>query len=147
MAVATITNLKTGQKASFDMPFHLHKLSQIGIDENYDGQVYVLSDVDSFGYGLDGYMYLYELKAFNKDFENKQNPYHFDYMMLSRLQSDCDYYLGYGNRNEKRLWAGNVVDQIAEMKRLWQNFPDDKKPEWLTWQNILDYEERMLNDS
>ena len=29
----------------------------------------------------------------------------FNYMMLSRLQLDCKYYLGYGNRNKKHLWV------------------------------------------
>ena len=29
----------------------------------------------------------------------------FRYMLLSRLQADCEYYLNYDNRNTKRLWA------------------------------------------
>ena len=29
----------------------------------------------------------------------RRNPYEFQYMMLSRLQSDCEYFLGYGNRS------------------------------------------------
>ena len=32
----------------------------------------------------------------------------FRYQLLGRLQADCEYYLNYGNRNIKRLWAGNV---------------------------------------
>lgn len=65
------------------------------------------------------------------------------YGLLSRLQSDCKYFLGYGGRCERHLWAGNVTDQIAKMKELWQQFPDDLKPEWLTWEQILDYENKM----
>lgn len=30
--------------------------------------------------------------------EYTKNPNKFNYMMLDRLRSDCDYYLGYGNR-------------------------------------------------
>ena len=30
----------------------------------------------------------------------------FRYKLLGRLQSDCEYYLNYGNRNTGRLWAG-----------------------------------------
>lgn len=67
----------------------------------------------------------------------------FNYMMLGRLQSDCDYYLGFGNRHEKHLWAGSVDGQIKEMKRLWNSFPKDKKPEWLTMEQILKYEKEM----
>ncbi|MDD3875414.1 MAG: hypothetical protein PHT69_02220 [Bacteroidales bacterium] len=69
----------------------------------------------------------------------------YDYMMLSRLQSDADYYLGYGNRNEKVLWALNVDDHIKEMKNRWNALPEDKKPEWLTMEDILEYEQKMKN--
>ena len=68
----------------------------------------------------------------------------FNYQMLGRLQSDCEYYLGYGNRNNKHLWAGNEQEHINEMKKLYKSFTDDKKPEWLTWEDILNYEKRML---
>ena len=67
----------------------------------------------------------------------------FTYMMLGRLISDNDYYLGYGNRSERNLWAGNVDDQIDEMKKLWNKLPADGKPEWLSMQDILNYEEQM----
>lgn len=33
----------------------------------------------------------------------KENPNRFNYMMLDRMRSDCDYYLGYGKRNKSRL--------------------------------------------
>ena len=69
----------------------------------------------------------------------------FQYMMLSRLKQDCDYYLGNGNRSTKYLWAGSEADQIQEMKTRYKAFTDDKKPEWLTLDNILRYESLMLN--
>ena len=70
------------------------------------------------------------------------------YMLLARLQSDCDYFLGYGNRSEKYLWGGTVEDHIAYMKAFWNSFeekPDaiDGKPEWLTKDKITQYEEAM----
>lgn len=40
-----------------------------------------------------------------------QHDKKFRYMLLSRMQSDCEYYLNYGNRNPKRLWAGD--EQLA----------------------------------
>ena len=68
----------------------------------------------------------------------------FRYMLLDRLRNDCDYFLGnrqiYGNH----LWAGNVADQIGYMKALWNSFPEDGKPEWLTMEQILKYEKEML---
>ena len=68
----------------------------------------------------------------------------FRYMMLSRLKSDCDYYLGYGNHATHQLWAGDVEYHIANMKALWNSFPEEDKPEWLTWDELLEYERRMV---
>lgn len=68
----------------------------------------------------------------------------FNYMMLSRLESDCRYYLVNGNRCVKHLWAGDEKKQIEEMKRIYNSFADDKKPEWLTWEQILEYERLMI---
>ncbi len=65
----------------------------------------------------------------------------FNYMMLSRLKSDCEYFLGYGGKNESRLWAGNVIDQITEMKNIWESL--DEKPEWLSLEQINEYEAKM----
>jgi hypothetical protein len=68
----------------------------------------------------------------------------FNYMMLSRLESDCKYYLGNGNRNPKHLWAGDEEKHIAEMKKIYNSFTNDKKPEWLTMEQILEYEKQMI---
>ena len=85
--------------------------------------------------------------------ENKTEPpfpddtekysYKFEYQLLSRLQSDCEYFLGNGNCWEKHLWAGNVDDQIAKMRELYDLLPE--KPEWLTEQEIDSYEQRMMD--
>jgi hypothetical protein len=68
----------------------------------------------------------------------------FTYMMLSRLQLDNEAFLnGISNRagSEKGLWAGNVEDQIAEMKKLWNSLKE--KPEWLSMEDIQKYERKM----
>lgn len=59
------------------------------------------------------------------------------------LQADCEYYLNYGNRNTKRLWAGNERKQIEYMILLHDSFKEDEKPQWLTMDEILDYQKRM----
>lgn len=66
----------------------------------------------------------------------------FNYMLLSRLQMDCKYFLGNGNRYEKHLWAGNVKDQIAKMKELFNLVPIE--PEWLSMKDIENFEKEML---
>ena len=69
----------------------------------------------------------------------------FHYMLLSRLQCDCNYFLGNGNRHVNHLWADTVEEHIAKMKELWLSFAENDKPEWLSWQDILHYEKEMLN--
>ena len=65
------------------------------------------------------------------------------YMLLDRMRSDCAYFLGNGNRHAKYLWAGNVEDQIADMKMLWSSFKPCEKPEWQTMEDIESLEKRM----
>lgn len=69
----------------------------------------------------------------------------FDYMFLDRLKSDCNYYLGNGGRYAKNLYYGDEKEHINKMKELYNKFPDNEKPEWLTHEDILAYEKSMLN--
>lgn len=73
------------------------------------------------------------------------NNLRFNYMMLDRLRQDCNYYLGYADRNKNVLWAKDEIEQIKEMKRIYNIFPENKKPEWLTLEDILNYETKMCN--
>ena len=63
------------------------------------------------------------------------------YFLLSRLKADCEYFLGAGGRAEKHLWAGNVREQIAKMREIYDALPE--KPEWLTMEDIDRYAQRM----
>lgn len=73
-----------------------------------------------------------------------QDDESFRYRLLGRLQQDCKYYLGYGNRLNKYLWAGSVEEQIETMIALYDSFDEDKKPEWITMEEIERYREEML---
>lgn len=81
-----------------------------------------------------------ELKKTIADFQKSGNE--FCYMMLSRMQNDCLYYLGYGNKNNKHLWAKNEYDQIELMRMLYDILPE--KPEWLTKEQIEEYADEIL---
>lgn len=70
----------------------------------------------------------------------------FRYQLLYRMQKDCDYYLGYGNRQAKYLWAGNESTHIEYMKALYHSFGENEKPEWLTYNQILVYEAKMTRE-
>ena len=65
----------------------------------------------------------------------------FNYMMLDRLKSDCEYYLGYGGRNKNSLWAHDEQAQIDKMRELYDSLKI--KPEWLTMDQIDEYAARM----
>ena len=68
--------------------------------------------------------------------------YKFEYMLLNRLQCDCNYYLGYGSRNAQHcLWAHDEQKQIDKMRELYDLLP--VKPEWLTREQIDEYAARM----
>lgn len=66
------------------------------------------------------------------------------YQMLDRLRSDCEYVI---NNNihmpHNFFWAGNAKDQIKEMRKRWDAFADDEKPEWLTIEQINEYERKL----
>lgn len=64
-------------------------------------------------------------------------PETFRYMLLSRLQSDCDYYLGYGNRYPGSLWAGDEKSQIDYMLFIYNSL--SVKPEWLSREQLIKY--------
>ena len=66
----------------------------------------------------------------------------FDYQLLARLQQDCEYYLGAGARNKKHLWALDEASQIQKMRALYAGLPE--KPEWITLEDIEEYEAAML---
>lgn len=73
---------------------------------------------------------------------SKSEP-RFRYMMLDRLRQDCNYYLNYGGRSANVLWAKDEKAQIENMKALWKTFPEKDTPEWLTWEDILEFERKM----
>lgn len=69
----------------------------------------------------------------------------FRYQLLGRLQSDCEYFLNYGNRNTNRLWAGNVKLQIKLMTELYNSFQEKEKPQWITLDRIIAYGKEMTD--
>ena len=75
--------------------------------------------------------------------EDKNDRKEFNYMLLDRLKQDCEYFLGNGNGNADTLWAKDIDEQIAKMKELYNSFTDDEKPEWITIDDINNYEKEM----
>jgi hypothetical protein len=66
----------------------------------------------------------------------------FNFQLLGRLQQDCDYYLGHGNRSKKNLWANDEAEQIAKMREIYNGLSE--KPEWITLADIAKYEAEMI---
>lgn len=78
-------------------------------------------------------------------FDEIKKDAEFRYRLLDRCIQDCNYFLGYGSRLNKHLYAGNVNDQINLMKELYNSFPDSEKPEWTNMKEIEGYEIAMKN--
>ena len=62
-----------------------------------------------------------------------EEPSTYDYQLLDRLKSDCDYYLGA---------CVDIEAQVSKMRELYDKLPE--KPDWLTMQDIDRYEHDML---
>ena len=65
------------------------------------------------------------------------------YQLLERLQSDCEYFLNWGDGSIGRLWTGSVELQIELMKQIHDSFKEEEKPQWLTMEQIMEYGRRM----
>ena len=68
----------------------------------------------------------------------------FNYMMLDRLRTDVEYYLGYGRRRKDILRGASVDEHIDAMKEIWHKLPE--KPQWLSMEQIDDYRNRMIHE-
>lgn len=68
----------------------------------------------------------------------------FNYMMLDRLRTDVEYYLGYGRRRKDILRGASVDEHINAMKEIWHKLPE--KPQWLSMEQIDDYRNRMIHE-
>lgn len=76
----------------------------------------------------------------------KNSDKKFKYQLLSRLKFDCDYYLSYGNVNANCLWSGNEEQQIFDMLAIYKSFNDIDKPEWITFNDIMEYKMNMTHE-
>ena len=87
----------------------------------------------------------YELINNPKDDPNylRRKSHQYEYMMLSRLESDCKYFLGNGNGFLGHLYYRNIDKHIAEMKKIYEAFLDQDKPKWISLSDIEKYKEKM----
>ena len=72
-----------------------------------------------------------------------KQPEEFRYRFLARLEQDCKYYLGYGRRHTRYLWAKDVEDQLYLMGAMYDSFPEDGKPDWFNKRELNRYAELM----
>lgn len=67
-----------------------------------------------------------------------RSPRECDYMLLSRLQMDCSYYINSaGKCRSSSLWA-DIDTIIKEMENIMDSFTEEEKPEWLTDQQFTE---------
>lgn len=73
--------------------------------------------------------------------EERERAFKFDYMMLSRMQMDCKYYDSASHYNNAH--GQTAKEMIENMKERWNKIPDDLKPVWISWEEILEYEKKF----
>ena len=64
-------------------------------------------------------------------------------MLLGRLQADCEYYLGFGNKSPHRLWAGSEKTQIEYMTKIHDSFRGKRKTRMADKEQIKEYSKAM----
>lgn len=75
--------------------------------------------------------------------EKQENIRKSDYMMLDRLRTDCEYFLGNGNGFLVSLYYKDIDKHIEEMKKLYKSFLEQEKPEWISLEDIDNYKQKM----
>lgn len=75
--------------------------------------------------------------------KEQENTRKFDYMMLDRLRTDCGYFLTNGNGNLKDLYYKDIDKHIDEMKKIYNSFSKNERPEWITLEEIETIKEAM----
>lgn len=72
-------------------------------------------------------------------------PYATQYRLLSRFKSDFDYVLGEGGVGALRqIWdSDGPGSQIAKMRQLLNEIPDEYAPEWISAADIDNYEQQI----
>lgn len=81
---------------------------------------------------MDAYMEHIQREGWSEEFQAK---------MLQRMISDCDYYCGYGQMGGKKLWAGNIDDQIGFMLAIVQMIGE----QIISKSEIMDYKHKMVD--
>ena len=78
----------------------------------------------------------------NLDISNMDNS--FKYRLLDRMKSDCEYYIN-GAKSNKHLFMQNPQAQIKAMKDIYNSFSEKDVPEWISMEDINNYERQMCN--
>lgn len=73
-----------------------------------------------------------------------ENPWRHELMLLDRMRTDCEYFLGNGFGSKRHIWAGSVESQAAAMRSILGNIPEDERPDWMDERTIAEYERAML---
>ena len=91
----------------------------------------------------DNYNNLEEYILITKKKELDENIKKSNYMMLDRLRTDCEYFLGNGNGFLGSLYYKDIDKHIEEMKKLYKSFSEQEKPEWISLKDIDNYKQKM----
>ena len=80
----------------------------------------------------------------NEDLDISNMDDSFKYRLLDRMRSDCEYYIN-GAKSNKHLFMQNPQAQIKAMKDIYNSFSEKDVPEWISMEDINNYERQMCN--
>ena len=79
---------------------------------------------------------LYVRGAFKMPLEEwlDKSPIEWHTKLLDRLYKDCINYIIHKNQDTTKikLWAGTPEEEIKAMRTIFNYYPDDRKPNWIT---------------
>jgi len=64
--------------------------------------------------------------------------------LLIHMQNTCESYINDENKEKIILWGNSEINHIEEMKLIYNSFPEDRKPNFITMEDILRYEKEMV---
>ena len=148
--------VRIGENAWGHMAYQDQETGKYYIDLN-DGfggatSLYACSPSDDMD-GEPDYLVKEDYKIVNPvtDREKRMKKYEFQYMMLGRLIEDCRAFFGDGRgdrsmdcryHNECFIWGSSIKHLVSRMKELWNQIPEDIKPEWMTWEEVEEFEKQ-----
>lgn len=133
-----------GMGGYIDTPVYEDENGRLYFDTNNGyGELYLCTGAYRNEYGfIDGEPGNTVTEPVECDNPYKVDPRRYDYMLLSRLQTDCKYYIKCNGCSKNNLWS-DIDTILSEMETILNSFSEDEKPEWLTDHQFIELKNKV----